>query len=283
MQIDLKSFLSAPVLIYLLVVISGQILLYVYRKKSEEIRSAQREKAGLGERVLVDHSVRLRKLRIEASVDSIVLLLTVLLTPLILTKFSDEGIQELALVFLALFAWLLFTATDVVRQFLGGVAYRALIAFNPPFQVGDRVNLNGYAGKVVDIGIFFLRINTVDDDLVSIPTASLWGQPSVSANAGDRASLCKMIFHLSSRVTKEQRKQTEDAIWDAIQKSVYWDFSKPLQIFVEQQKGEIMLTARAYVALTYNEPLFRSDVYQAFLDFVDEHQVPLADLEIESV
>jgi hypothetical protein len=48
---------------------------------------------------------------------------------------------------------------------------------------------------------------------------------------------------------------------------------------LEQRKDEILLTARAYVASTYNEPLLKSDVYQAFLDFADKKSVPLASTE----
>ncbi len=281
MPINLENLLSVPVLLYFLIVILGQILLFAIRKKSEADVTAQRKKVGLDDKILVDNKVRLDELKSTAWLDAVVLLVTVFIAPVAIAAYFADNAPELGLVFLAVLAWVLFSATDVIRNFLGGIAYRGLVAFNQPFQVGDRVTLNGYSGKVLDIGIFFLRINTIDDDLVSIPTASLWGQSVVSANAGDRASLCKMTFHLSPSVTAEQRKQTEDAIWDAIQKSVYWEFNKPLQIFVEQHKGEIILIAKAYVASTYNEPLFRSDVYQAFLDFADEYQVLLANPAIQ--
>lgn len=46
-----------------------------------------------------------------------------------------------------------------------------------------------------------------------------------------------------------------------------------------QERGAIVLTARAYVASTYNEALFKSDVYQAFLDFADKNALPLAAAE----
>ena len=52
-----------------------------------------------------------------------------------------------------------------------------------------------------------------------------------------------------------------------------------MQIYLEQGPSEIVLTARAYVASTYNEPLFKSDVYQAFLDFADRESIPLASRE----
>jgi small-conductance mechanosensitive channel len=187
--------------------------------------------------------------------------------------------EGLAVVFLGLSIWALVSATDVARAFLGGIAFRAFVGLRQSFQVGDRVTLLGHAGKVEEIGPFFVRLNTVDDNQVSIPTAALWSAPLVSANAGDRASLCVMTFHLAPFVGSAKRKKTEDAIWDAIQRSVYWDFDKPMQIYVEQRKDEIMLTAKAYVASTYNEQLFKSDVYQEFLDFADREAVPLASAE----
>lgn len=88
-----------------------------------------------------------------------------------------------------------------------------------------------------------------------------------------------MSFHLAPFVSATQRKEAEDAIWDAIQRSVYWDFDRPMQIFVEQRRDEIVLNAKAYVASTYNEPLFKSDVYQAFLNFADSKGIPLASTE----
>ena len=81
---------------------------------------------------------------------------------------------------------------------------------------------------------------------------------------------------LVDRIVIETPKQ---AVWDAIQRSVYWDFGKPMQIYLEQGQNEIVLTARAYVASTYNEPLFKSDVYQVFLDFADRESIPLASNE----
>jgi len=159
------------------------------------------------------------------------------------------------------------------------VAFRAYASIRCPFQVGDRVTIGGQSGKVEFIGPFFVTLVTVDDDLVNVPTASLWSQTLISANAGDKSSLAVMSFHLAPFVRADLRRKTEQNIWDAIQKSMYWDHEKPMQIYLEQNKDEIVLTAKAYVASTYNEALFKSDVYQSFLDFVDHEKIPLASTE----
>lgn len=276
---DASQLLSLPVLTYLVLVIGAQVFLALFRNWRAEVSLKDRLKAGLDEQVLVDHKVTLATIKSWAFFDAAVLLITVVGSPFLLVWLFPDQAAGLAATFLVLLLWVLITGTDVAKAFLGGVAFRAYAGLRQPFQVGDRVTLRGYAGKVEAIDPFFVRLVTLDDDLVSIPTASLWGEPLVSSNAGDRASLAVMTFHLAPFATGTQRQSAEDAIWNAIQRSVYWDFDRPMQIYLEQRRDEVVLTAKAYVASTYNEPLFKSDVYKAFLSTVDEEKIPLASTE----
>ena len=274
---DLESLLNWPVAVYLLAVVGAQIAISIARARRARRLAEDRRAAGLDDEILVDHSIKLETIRNRALADALVLLATVVVLPFLLVLLvPDAQSHGLAIVFLGLLIWILVSVTDVARAFLGGVAFRVYVGLRRPFQVGDRVTLCGHAGKVEDIGPFYVRLTTEDDDQVNVPTAALWNTPLISANAGDRASLCVMSFHLAAFVDAEKRKKAEDAIWNAIQRSVYWEFDKPMQIYVEQAKDEIVLTARAYVASTYNELLFKSDVHQAFLDFADSERIPLA-------
>ncbi len=49
-----------------------------------------------------------------------------------------------------------------------------------------------------------------------------------------------------------------------------------MQIYFSQTPELVCLTAKAYVASTYNEPLFKSDVYKAVLKTALEQSIPLA-------
>ena len=275
------NLLSPFVLAYLLIVVGAQLGLAERQRRDRNQREAKRRKAGLDERTILNTGTRLETVRREARVEAGVLLATVVVTPFLLVLIADaldsEAAREgLGVVFAALLIWMLFTASDVGKAFLGGLAFRTLIAFKRPFQVGDRVTLKGHAGKVTEIGPFHVRLTTPDDDLVAIPTGSLWGETLVSANAGDRASLCVMPFYLAPFATREQRKTAENGLWDAIQASTFFDFTKPMQIYVEQTDNAIKLIAKAYAANTYDEPLFKSDVASAFLDWAADKRIPLA-------
>jgi hypothetical protein len=276
---DLATSLLNPwVGAYLLIVASVVTLTpWIGRRRRKRI-AARRRAQGLPDAVLLNHAERLADERRDAFLAGALLLAAVVLTPLVLYGLADEGTarQGLALAFAALLVWLLVSGTDVARAALGGLAFRTLVAFSRPFQVGDRVTLRGVSGKVVSIDSFLVKLQTLNDDLVSIPTASLWGEVLTSANAGERASLCEMRFYLHPTVDRQARRAAEDVIWDAIQSSCYFEPSKPMQIYQQQNPGAIQLTARAYVASTYDEALFVSDVSQAFLDFAAEQGIPLA-------
>lgn len=279
-----KMLANRYVLIYLIILIGVQLVYAGWRYWQRQSIARRRSAQGLPDDILLYHAQRLAERRRDALLQSSLLLGSVLIVPFILVVIaqqfeegdSNSGQQGVVLVFVTLLLWLLYTGTDVAKSFLGGLAFKTLAAFKNPFQIGDRVTLKDIGGKVVDFDTFFVTLQTPNDDLISIPTASLWGETLNSTNAGDRSSLCVMQFYLAPHASPDQRQACEDAIWDAIQASVYYDPSKPMQIYLEQLPDTIQLTAKAYVALTYDEPLFTSDVTRAVLDFAADQGIALA-------
>lgn len=282
---DLVSmFTNGYVLSYLTIVIGLQLSYAGWRHWQRQSIANHRKTQGLPDGIIVYHAQRLAERRRDALLQSGLFLGSVLIVPFILVliaqqldgNVSNPEQKGVVIVFLTLLAWLLFTGTDLAKAFLGGLAFKTLAAFKNPFQIGDRVTLKDIGGKVVGFDTFFVSLQTPNDDLISIPTASLWGETLNSTNAGDRSSLCMIRFYLAPHASSEQRQACEHAIWDAIQSSAYYDPSKPMQIYLEQLPEAIQLTAKAYVALTYDEPLFTSDVTRAFLDFAADHGIALA-------
>ena len=278
-----KVLLNVYVILYLLIVIGAQIWIIIRNRNQRRQIQENRQQQGLPPDILLNHAERLSDVRKEALLQSSVLLATIIVVPFLITLIfgalmTAEDRTGLAVTFLGLLGWLLLTGTDVAKSFLGGLAFKTLVAFKNPIQVGDRVTLKGYGGKVLEIGIFFVKLQTLNDDLISIPTRDLWCEVLSSANAGARSSLCVMTFYLAPFSTQKQRQAAEDTIWDAIQASPYFEPSLPMQIFLAQERDAICLTAKAYTASTYNEPLFTSDVTRAFLEFADKEGIPLASL-----
>lgn len=284
MDAIVERFANVYVLSYLLLIVALQFAYAGWRHWRRRRIASRRRAQGLPDAMLINNSERLGERRRHALVQSGLLLGSILLLPFILVWLAPQleggaAVPErsgVIIVFIALLVWLALEGTDVAKAFLGGLAFKTVAAFKNPFQLGDRVTLKGIGGKVVGFNTFFVTLATPNDDLVNIPTASLWSEVLNSANAGARGSLCVMNFYLAPFVSPEQRQAAEDRLWDAIQASVYFDPTKPFQIYLSQTPTFIQVTAKAYVASTYDEPLFSSDVTRTFLDFTSAHHIPLA-------
>lgn len=278
------SFLNWPVAIYLLIVIGAQILPPLAIKLWQLRIERRRARAGLPGNLIMAHAERLARVRWESGIQAATLLLAVLVAPLLIVWLGrnwDADLNKkvqggLLVVFIAILVWLLLQGTDLAKAFLGGLAFKTVVAFQRSMQVGDRVTLKGHSGKVLKIGTFFVTLQTPDEDLINIPSRELWSEVLVSANAGERSSLCVMHFFLAPFVTKQERQQAEDTVWNAIQASPYCEATMPMQIYLSQGTDTICLTAKAYVTSTYDEPLFKSDVTRAFLDIAADTGIPLA-------
>lgn len=276
---DPENLLHPIVGAYLAVVVLAQILLAAWRYLKARTQESRRRRQGLGDQVLVHTQSRLETLRRKAIVESTLFVVTVFGAPFVLLAIwggDSAARQGLAIHFAALLIWVLVTGSEVGKAFLGGLAFRSLAAFSRPLQVGDRATIDSHMGKVVSLGVFRVSLQTTDDDTVSIPTASLWSKTVISANRGDRSSLCVMPFYLAPFTDSKQLDDAENALWDAVQASSYFAFTRPLQIYLEQRQEAIVLTAKAYVASTYDEPLFKSDVARLFLKKSIDLGLPLA-------
>jgi len=282
-----ENLVNPWVLAYMLLLLFSVSFPRLLEKLAATNRERDRKNAKLFGPPLIAPGFRLETSRKIASREFVLFTAIALLSPFLLgfiayEKYGahsaefDSVQKSLGTAFVGLFIWISVSGTETARAFFGGLAFRALLARTRPFQVGDRVTLDSFSGRVEEIGFFHVSLVTPDDDLVSVPTYQLWSKPLVSANAGTRTSLCVIDFYLSPRVDTEQRKLAEALIRDAVQASIYYEPAKPLQTFCNQEREAIRFQAKAYVASTYREFEFKDDVTKKALDAFDEHGIPLA-------
>ena len=280
MDAFIDLFRNPWIMAYLGLLVFGQWAVTSLKRASQKARADRRKKAGLTDETLADPASQLKRFRSWTFRHLMALLALGVGFPIVVLILEGLGVLEstdgLLVAFVTVMVFAVWGSTDVAKSWLGGVAFQTLVAARRPFQIGDRVSLKGHSGKVISIDAWHIQLQTADDDLVSIPTASLWGETLVSANAGDRSSLVVIELHLDPDIDKGQRREAEDFLWDAISASSYLDPSKPMQIFLEQTRTSIVLRGKAYVGSTYLEAMMRSDVTSAFLDYAADECIPLA-------
>ncbi len=150
-----------------------------------------------------------------------------------------------------------FGLQGVAASLLGGI----VLLIDEPFQVGDRVQAAGYYGEIMEIGLLSTRLNTLDDNLVTIPNSKFLSDASASANAGELDCMVVIPFYIAAA---EDFDRARNIITEATVTSRYVYLEKPVVTLVADEfMGERFVTVvrvKAYVLDARYEKAFASDV-----------------------
>lgn len=158
-----------------------------------------------------------------------------------------------------------FAFKDLLASLVAGL----ILLFDRPFQVGDRVEFDGNYGEIMEIGLRTVRLNTLDDNLISIPNSRFLTDVVSCANAGALDQMCVWHFYLGCNEDFEQAKQI---VYEATATSRYVYLNKPITVVVREgpvsdKVGEqaIRISSKAYVLDGRYETAFGTDVTERVL------------------
>ncbi len=169
-----------------------------------------------------------------------------------------------------------FALKDLASSVLAGLT----ILIDKPFQVGDRIMADGTYGDVVAIGLRSVRIATLDDNLVTIPSSRFLTDKVSSGNAGELNMLVQMDFFIGMDQNVERGVQILEEVLTG---SRFCYLKKPWVVLVNQVETgghfAVRLRAKAYVLDTHYEKPFESDVTRRLMKaFAAENILPPARL-----
>jgi small-conductance mechanosensitive channel len=154
---------------------------------------------------------------------------------------------------------------DLLADIVGGV----VLVLEQPFQVGDKVTLNGHYGEVVDIGVRSTTLVTPTDTLVAVPNFTLFNEAVANANTSDAEMLVVVEFYVDPEADVER---AVDIVEDALVTSpyVYVDDAAPATVAVEDDLYYRTLRGKAYVNDLRSEMPFKTDVTERVLAAFDD-------------
>jgi small-conductance mechanosensitive channel len=159
---------------------------------------------------------------------------------------------------------------DIVSSLVAGL----VLLFDQPFQVGDRVNFNGEYGEIKSIGLRTVRINTLDDNLVTIPNSRFLTDIVSSGNSGKMDMMVVSDFYIA---LDADLKKAEEIIKEAIVVSEFSYLKKPINIVVNEVVLEgiiaLQLKAKSYVIDVKYEKAFQSDVVRKVRDWFNDEGI----------
>ena len=150
-----------------------------------------------------------------------------------------------------------FALKDSAASLVAGL----LLLFDRPFRVGDRVSFDNVYGEIVSIGLRTVRLQTLDDNLVTIPNSRFITDVVASGNAGELDMMVVTDFHVGLDANLEEAKAI---IEEVIFTSRFAYLKKPVTFAIEEievgYRLAIRLRAKAYVLDVHYEKAFQSDI-----------------------
>ncbi len=160
---------------------------------------------------------------------------------------------------------------DVTASLIAGI----ILLFDRPFQVGDRVEFNGIYGDIVSIGLRSVRLNTLDDNLVTIPNARFITDVVASGNAGalDMMVVCPFYVALDADI-----KKVKSLIHEVVVTSRFAYLKKNVGFVLEEvalaDRLAIKVSVKAYVLDTKYEKAFQSDIVERVSELFVKEGIP---------
>lgn len=167
-----------------------------------------------------------------------------------------------------------FAIKDVVASFIAGI----MIMVDRPFQVGDRVTFGGQYGDITAIGLRSVRLQTLDDNTVTIPNNKFLNEITSNGNYGALDMMVVMDFHIGP---DQDVRLARELVTEAAVSSRFVFLEKPVVVLTTQVILEshvaIRVQLKAYVLDTRYEKAFETDVNLRVLEaFATEHIAPPA-------
>ena len=150
-----------------------------------------------------------------------------------------------------------FALKDVAASLVSGV----ILLFDRPFQVGDRVSFNDVYGEITAITLRAVRLQTLDDNTVTIPNSRFITDVVASSNMGAMDMMVVTDFHLALDADLDQAR---DIVRQVIVTSRFSYLKKSVTFAIEEveiARGiALRLRAKAYVLDVHYEKAFQSDI-----------------------
>lgn len=150
-----------------------------------------------------------------------------------------------------------FALKDIASSLVAGI----LLLFERPFQVGDRVTFGDTYGTITAITLRSVRLQTLDDNTVTIPNSRFITDVVSSGNMGAMDMMVTADFHLALDADIDR---AQDIVRQVIVTSRYTYLKKPVAFVVQEveiaERIALRLRARAYVLDVDYEKPFLTDI-----------------------
>ncbi|WP_414545836.1 mechanosensitive ion channel family protein [Nostoc sp. CCY0012] len=146
-----------------------------------------------------------------------------------------------------------FAFKDYVSSIIAGI----VTLFEAPYRVGDRITIGEHYGEVIGYGLRGLRLQTPDDNIVTIPHNKTWTDAISNANSGELEAQVVTEFYLNHTVDFEQVIRI---LYQAAYSSKYTQLKLPIVVVMEELPWCTKFKLKSYPMDAREEFLYKTDL-----------------------
>ena len=129
--------------------------------------------------------------------------------------------------------------------------------FESPYGVGDRIRIGEYYGEVISYGLRSVKIQTPDDNTITIPHNKIWTEAVSNANAGALEAQVVTKFHFAHDIEINLVKKI---LYQVAQTSKYTALKLPIVVVIEEKPWGTMFKLKAYPLDARDEFSYQTDL-----------------------
>ena len=161
-----------------------------------------------------------------------------------------------------------------LKDLVGSIIAGFILLFDRPFQVGDRVSFNDTYGEIKSIGLRSVRLQTLDDNLVTIPNSKFLSDIVASGNSGALDMMVIANFHIA---INENLEKVKSLLHEIVITSRFVYLEKSVTIVLDEVVLHNMLaikfSVKAYVLDVKFEKAFVSDIITRGEEVLNQHGI----------
>ena len=146
-----------------------------------------------------------------------------------------------------------FAFKDYVSSIIAGIVG----LFESPYGVGDRITIGDRYGEVISYGLRSLRIQTPDDNMVTIPHNKIWTEAVANSNAGALEAQVVTKFYFAHEIDVNLVKKI---LYRVAQTSKYTQLKLPIVVVMQEKPWGSMFKLKSYPLDARDEFIYQTDL-----------------------
>ena len=142
--------------------------------------------------------------------------------------------------------------------------------FESPYGVGDRIKIGEYYGEVISYGLRAVKIQTPDDNTITIPHNKIWTEAVSNANAGALEAQVVTEFYFVHTVNIDLVKKI---LYRVAQTSKYTALKLPILVVMSEKPWGTMFKLKAYPLDARDEFVYQTDLVTRAKQAFAKHQL----------